>query len=80
MFTRPADERRCTIREHAQAVSYRILGPVIILVALYLIYAPMFLDYAWLPSTAVEQAALTTRPAGSTCGTAPIAPAARHSG
>ena len=58
MFTRPADERQRAILQHAQAVSYRILGPAIVLVALYLIYAPMFLGHVWLPSTQVEQVEL----------------------
>jgi hypothetical protein len=58
MFSRPADERQRAIREHAQAVSYRILGPVIVLVALYLIFATTFLDHAWLPSTEIEQVGL----------------------
>lgn len=58
MFTRPADERQRAIRQRAQAVSYQILGPVIILPVLYLIYAPMFLDHPWLPSTAVERVQL----------------------
>jgi hypothetical protein len=58
MFTRPADERQLAIREHAQAVSYRILGPVIVAVTLYVIYAPMFLDHAWLPTTQIEQVGL----------------------
>ena len=58
MFSRPADERQRAIREHAQAISFRILGPVIVLVALYLIYAPMFLGHAWLPSTQIEQVEL----------------------
>jgi hypothetical protein len=58
MFSRPADERQRAIREHAQAVSFRILGPAIVLVAFYLIYAPMFLGHAWLPSTQIEQVEL----------------------
>jgi hypothetical protein len=58
MFSRPADERQRAIREHAQAISFRILGPVIVLVALYLIYAPMFLGHVWLPSAQVEQVEL----------------------
>lgn len=55
MFSRPADERQRAIREHAQAVSFRILGPAIVLVAFYLIYAPVFLGHVWLPSTQIEQ-------------------------
>ena len=58
MFTRPADERQRAIREHAQAVSYRILGPVIVVPALYVIFVTPVLSHAWLPSTQTEQVAL----------------------
>jgi hypothetical protein len=58
MFTRPADERQRAIREHAQAVSYRILGPVIVVPALYIIFVTPVLAHAWLPSTQSEQVAL----------------------
>ncbi len=58
MFSLPADERQRAIRQRAQAVSYQILGAVIAVVAVYLIYAPMFLKHAWLPSTNVEQVGL----------------------
>ena len=54
MFTRPADERQRAIRQHAEAVTYRILGPVIVFVAIYLIYARTFFDHVWLPSTQTE--------------------------
>jgi hypothetical protein len=57
-FTRPADERQRTIREHAQAVSYRILGPVIVLLALYMLFVTPVLGHAWLPSTQSEQVGL----------------------
>jgi hypothetical protein len=58
MFTRPADERQRAIREHAQAVAYRILGPVIVVLALYVIFATPVLGHAWLPSTQSEQVGL----------------------
>lgn len=58
MFFRPADERQRAIREHARAVAFQILGPVIYVVALYLIFAPRFFDHPWLPSSEVEQAGL----------------------
>jgi hypothetical protein len=58
MFTRPADERQRAIRQHAQAVSFQILGPVIVLIALYLIFARTFLGHACLPSTEIEQVVL----------------------
>jgi hypothetical protein len=58
IFTRPADERQRAIREHAQAVSYQILGPVIGFVALYLIFARTIFDHAWLPSSQIEQVVL----------------------
>jgi hypothetical protein len=58
MFTRPADERQRAIREHAQAVSYRIIAPVIVAVALYIIFVTPVLAHAWLPSTQTEQVAL----------------------
>lgn len=58
MFSRPADERQRAIRQRAQAVSYRIVGPVIVVVALYLIFAPTFFERVWLPSTQGEQVGL----------------------
>jgi hypothetical protein len=58
MFTRPADERQRAIREHAQAVSYRILGPVIVVPAVYIIFVAPVLSHPWLPSTQTEQVAL----------------------
>ena len=58
MFIRPVDERQRAIREHAQAVSYRIIGPVIAVVGFYLIFAPRFLDHLWFPSTQVDQVQL----------------------
>jgi hypothetical protein len=58
VFTRPADERQRAIRQHAEAISYRILSPVIVVVALYLIFATRFLDHPWLPSTEIEKVAL----------------------
>ncbi|HEV3096322.1 MAG TPA: hypothetical protein VG104_04165 [Candidatus Dormibacteraeota bacterium] len=58
MLTRPADERQRAIAEHARAVSYQILAPVVTIVALYLIYAPQLLRHLWLPSTQIEQVAL----------------------
>jgi hypothetical protein len=58
MFTRAADERQRAIRQHAEAVTYRILGPVIVFVAIYLIYARTFFDHVWLPSTPIEQVGL----------------------
>jgi hypothetical protein len=58
MFTRPADERQRAIREHAQAVSYRILGPVIVVLALYIIFARQVFGHAWLPSTQLQQVGL----------------------
>jgi hypothetical protein len=58
MFFRPADERQRAIREHARSVAYQIVGPVIYVVALYLIFAPRFFDHPWLPSNAVEQSGL----------------------
>jgi hypothetical protein len=58
MFTRPADERQRAIREHAQAVSYRILGPVIVVLALYMLFVTPVLGHAWLPSTQSEQVGL----------------------
>ena len=58
MFVRPADERQRAIREHAQAVSYRILGPVVGVVALYLLFARSVFDAAWLPSSSTEQVML----------------------
>jgi hypothetical protein len=58
MFFRPADERQRAIREHARAVAYQIVGPVIYVVALYLIFAPTFFDHPWLPSNTVEQGGL----------------------
>lgn len=58
MFTRPADERQRAIREHAQAISYRILGPVTVVPALYIIFVAPVFSHAWLPSTRSEQVAL----------------------
>jgi hypothetical protein len=58
MLFRPADERQRAIREHAQAVSYRILGPLIVVLALYLMFATQVFGHAWLPSTPSEQVAL----------------------
>ena len=58
MFARPADERQRAIREHAQAISYRILGPVVVVPALYIIFVTPVLDHAWLPTTRSEQVAL----------------------
>jgi hypothetical protein len=58
MFTRPADERQRAIREHARAVAYLIIGPVIYVVALYLIFAPQFFNHPWLPSNQIEQVGL----------------------
>lgn len=58
MFNRPADERQRAIRQHAQALSYQILGPVIVFVTLYLMFARRLLEQAWLPSSAIEQVAL----------------------
>jgi hypothetical protein len=58
MFFRPADERQRAIREHARAVAFQIVGPVIYVVALYLIFAPRFFDHPWLPSNEVEQGGL----------------------
>lgn len=58
VLTRPADERQRAVREHAEAISYRILSPLIVVVVLYLIFATRFLDHAWLPSTETEKVAL----------------------
>jgi hypothetical protein len=58
MFFRPADERQRAVREHARAVAFQIVGPVIYVVALYLIFAPRFFDHPWLPSNEVEQVGL----------------------
>jgi hypothetical protein len=58
MFFRPADERQRAILEHARAVAFRIIGPVVYVVALYLIFAPRFFDHPWLPSNEVEQVGL----------------------
>jgi hypothetical protein len=58
MFTRPADERQRAIREHAQAVSYRILGLVIVVPALYIIFIVPVFSHPWLPSTRTEQVGL----------------------
>ena len=58
MFSRPADERQRAIGEHARAVSYQIIAPVITAVALYLIFAPQLLGHPWLPSTKTEQVGL----------------------
>jgi hypothetical protein len=60
MFFRPPDERQRAIREHARAVAYQIVGPVIYVVALYLIFAPTFFHHPWLPSSQVEQVGLLT--------------------
>ena len=58
MFSRPADERQRAIGEHARAVSYQIIAPVITAVVLYLIFAPQLLGHPWLPSTKTEQVGL----------------------
>ena len=58
MFTRPPDERQHAIRQRAEAIAYRILGPVIVLVALYFIFARSFVNHAWRPSTQIEQVGL----------------------
>jgi hypothetical protein len=58
LFNRPADERQRAIQEHARSVAYQVIGPVIYVVALYLIFAPMFFARPWLPSSVVEQAGL----------------------
>jgi len=58
LLTRPADERQRAVRQHAEAISYRILSPVIVVLAMYLIFAPTFLDHPWLPSTEIEKVGL----------------------
>jgi len=58
MLSRPADERQRAIAEHARAVSYQILAPVVTFFAAYLIYAPRLLRNVWLPSTEIEQVGL----------------------
>jgi hypothetical protein len=58
MFYRPADERQRAIREHARAVAYQIIGPVIAVVVFYLIFAPTFFSHPWLPSNQIEETGL----------------------
>lgn len=55
MYTRPADERQRAIREHAQAVSYQILGPIIIIAIVYYLLVTSFFNQLWLPSSHGEQ-------------------------
>lgn len=58
MFFRLPDERQRAIREHAAAVSYRIICPLIVAFAVYIIFVTPALGHAWLPSTQTEQVTL----------------------
>lgn len=60
VLRRPPDEQQLAIREHARAVSYVILGPIIMVVAIYLALATQLFSNAWMPTSGLERVTLVS--------------------